>query len=97
MEKRRPGQSAAKPPSQPSGDVHVNMESADAYEVTGQARKQKSLKVAHLHRNCRFFWMRLESVSLPDAEGGENKVQNVVTGSFASKGVQLAERSVEVE
>jgi len=31
MEKRRPGRSAAKPPSQPSGDVHVNMESADAY------------------------------------------------------------------
>jgi len=33
----------------------------------------------------------------PDAEGGKNKVQNVVRGSFASKRVQLAERSVEVE
>jgi hypothetical protein len=41
--------------------------------------------------------MRLETVSLADAEGGKNKVQNVVRGSFASKGVQLAESSVEVE
>ena len=35
MEKRRPGRSAAKPPSQPSGDVHVNMESADTYASDG--------------------------------------------------------------